>query len=57
MVKKVQSSLMNNNQLFTEAIGLLKTLIATPSFSKVEDAAAALIEKFLKDHEIAIQRH
>jgi acetylornithine deacetylase/succinyl-diaminopimelate desuccinylase-like protein len=32
------------------AVGLLKRLIATPSFSKDESNTAALIEVFLKDH-------
>jgi acetylornithine deacetylase len=34
--------------LQTEAIGLLKQLIATPSFSKEEDKTAAVIESYLR---------
>ena len=33
--------------LQTEAIALLKQLIATPSFSKEEDKTADIIEEFL----------
>lgn len=42
---------MNNENLHTlqeEVIGLLKQLIATPSFSKEEDKTADLLETFLK---------
>ena len=39
-----------------EAIGLLKELIATPSFSKQEDHTAAIIGKFLADKNIAATR-
>lgn len=48
---------MNNTQLHTEAIELLKQLIATPSFSKEEDKTADIIEKFLKDHSVKTNRH
>ncbi len=43
---------MNNalEILQKEAIGLLKDLIATPSFSKEEDNTADLIEQFLNKH-------
>ncbi|MFL5741816.1 MAG: M20 family metallo-hydrolase [Flavisolibacter sp.] len=43
--------------LQNEAIGLLKQLIATPSFSREEDRSALLIEKFLKEKGIEVERH
>src|ERR1700754_1255755 len=42
---------MNNENLHTlqeEVTGLLKQLIATPSFSKEEDKTAGILESFLK---------
>jgi acetylornithine deacetylase len=39
-----------------EAIGLLKELIATPSFSKEEDAAATLIEQWLNSQQVETHR-
>lgn len=48
---------MNNQQLHTEAINLLKQLIATPSFSKEEDKTASIIENFLKDRGVKTNRH
>lgn len=48
---------MNNQQLHTEAISLLKHLIATPSFSKEEDGTASIIERFLKDHGVKTNRY
>jgi len=40
-----------------QAIALLKQLIATPSFSGEEDGTAALIEQFLKDHGVEVNRY
>jgi acetylornithine deacetylase len=40
-----------------KVIGLLKNLIATPSFSKEEAATAALIRSFLEEHQIPAQQH
>lgn len=48
---------MNNTQLHTEAINLLKELIATPSFSREEDKTAAIIENFLQAHGVTTGRH
>lgn len=48
---------MNNQQLHTEAINLLKQLIATPSFSKEEERTACMIENFLKDRGIKTNSH
>ncbi len=42
--------------LFTDAIDLLKKLIATPSFSREEQNTAEIIIDFLKKHQIAIHR-
>jgi len=38
------------------AIGLLKQLIATPSFSKEEDNSSALIKTFLETHEVKTEQ-
>lgn len=48
---------MSNQQFHTDAIDLLKQLIATPSFSKEEDKTASLIENFLKDRGVKTNRH
>ena len=45
-----------STELYTEAIGLLKRLIAEPSFSKEEDKTAAIIAHFLGSKGIAAQR-
>lgn len=50
---------MNNRSidtLFEEAIGLLKKLIATPSFSKEEDQTASVISRFLAAQGVATAR-
>ena len=44
------------NSLFTQAVTLLKQLIAIPSFSKEEDKTADLIEQFLKERGITPHR-
>ena len=41
----------------SEAIDLLKQLIATPSFSKEEDNSAALIKSFLEKHEVKTEQY
>jgi acetylornithine deacetylase len=43
--------------LQNEAVGFLKKLIATPSFSKEEDNSSALIKDFLLQHEIPAQQY
>jgi acetylornithine deacetylase len=48
---------MNREHLATQAIGLLKELIATPSFSKEEDKTAAVIENHLKQFNVDAKRH
>ena len=48
---------MSTTKLQTEDIELLKQLIATPSFSKEEDKTAAIIESFLKNHGVKVNRH
>lgn len=45
------------DELFYEAIDLLKSLIATPSVSRQEDAATGKVEAFLKTKGCATQRH
>ncbi len=49
---------MNNYSqiLFQEAIGLLKELIAKPSFSKEEDQTASIISRFLAEQGLATTR-
>ena len=50
---------MNNkdlNILQSEAIDLLKKLIATPSFSKEENNTASVIEEFLQSKDVATER-
>lgn len=48
---------MTKEQLHAGAIGLLKQLIATPSFSKEEHNTATIIENFLHGHGIETNRH
>lgn len=47
---------MLDQQLYIDAVELLKQLIATPSFSKEEDKTADIIEAFLKDQLIITNR-
>ena len=43
--------------LQSNAIDLLKQLIATPSFSKEEDNSSALIKTFLEKHEVKAEQY
>ncbi|OQY96301.1 MAG: acetylornithine deacetylase [Sphingobacteriales bacterium UTBCD1] len=45
------------NQLYDEATGLLKKLIATPSFSREEDKTSELLENFFKERNILVHKH
>ncbi len=47
---------MTTNELFNEAVGLLKQLIATPSFSKEENDTAEIICAFFKKHTVPFAR-
>ena len=47
----------NIYDLQREAIDLLKGLIVTPSFSREEDKTADIIQAFLKEHSIDVNRH
>ena len=47
---------MSENELHTEAIQLLKQLIATPSYSREESGTADLIQEWLKAHGIETER-
>lgn len=47
---------MSIDQLYNEAVGLLKQLISTPSFSKEEDKTATLIEQFFAAKNIPSNR-
>lgn len=40
-----------------DAVELLKTLIATPSFSREEDQTSSVLEKFLEDKNIPVSKH
>jgi acetylornithine deacetylase len=44
------------NILFQESVNLLKELISTPSFSREEDATAAIIEQFFQSKQIPVHR-
>lgn len=60
MANREQILSMSNEQLLilqAEAIGLLKQLIATPSFSKEEDNTADIIEQFLEKKGIKTRVH
>jgi acetylornithine deacetylase/succinyl-diaminopimelate desuccinylase-like protein len=45
-----------HKKLFQNALTLLQTLIATPSFSKEENGTATLIEGFFKKHSVETKR-
>ncbi|HET6253531.1 MAG TPA: M20 family metallo-hydrolase [Puia sp.] len=47
---------MNNGNHHIEAIGLLKELIAIPSFSKEEEKTGDLIEEYLRRKGVTVQR-
>ena len=47
---------MPEEKLYTDAVGLLKQLIAIPSFSKEEDKTATAIENFFREKGISINR-
>jgi acetylornithine deacetylase len=47
---------MSITYLYTEAVGLLKQLIATPSISKEENITADIIGGFFSKHHIAFER-
>lgn len=44
-------------EIFQDAITLLKQLISTPSFSKEEEKSATLLENFLKEKNINVNRN
>ena len=48
---------MNISELQEKAIELLKNLIQTQSFSQEEEGTAALLESWMKDHDIVYDRH
>jgi len=48
---------MRIEELYNEAVELLKQLISTPSLSKEEDKAASIIQSFLHSHSIASHRY
>lgn len=48
---------MEIKELKNQALELLKSLIATPSFSKEEDPTAVLLEKWFVDHNMQYNRH
>ncbi|MDB5280277.1 MAG: acetylornithine deacetylase [Ferruginibacter sp.] len=47
---------MTTTELYNEAVGLLKQLIATPSFSKEENDTAEIICAFFKKHDVPFAR-
>lgn len=48
---------MNQNQLISHSIELLKELIATPSFSKEENDTAEILHHFFEDQDIPTKRY
>lgn len=46
----------NTDTLYFDAVELLKKLIATPSFSREENQTADILQDFLQQHRIPIQR-
>lgn len=48
--------MMTTNELFNQAVGLLKQLIAMPSFSKEENDTAEIICAFFKKHDVPFAR-
>ncbi len=48
---------MTSDQLFHQALELLKKLISTSSFSKEEDKTATIIEDFFKGNRLETNRH
>jgi len=48
---------METTNLYDGAVALLKQLIATSSLSREEDAAATLIETFLREREVPVHRY
>jgi acetylornithine deacetylase len=48
--------MMTTTELYSEAVGLLKQLIATPSFSKEENDTAEIICAFFKKHNVPFAR-
>ena len=58
-MKREQPLLMTKDIsiLQNEAVGLLKKLIATPSFSKEEDNSSALIKEFLLQRSVAAEQY
>ncbi|MDP4283635.1 MAG: M20 family metallo-hydrolase [Bacteroidota bacterium] len=51
------NELKNIDELFSDAVGLLKQLISTPSFSKEENKTADLLENFLQQKNIKANRY
>ncbi len=47
---------MTQETLYTDAVGLLKQLIATPSFSSEEDATAEILFRFLQQKDVTPYR-
>lgn len=56
-MKKEQASSGSKEKLSADAIDLLKTLIAIPSFSREEEGTARAIESFLQQQGVTTHRH
>jgi acetylornithine deacetylase len=54
---KKEPVLLSKDELHLAATELLKSLVATQSFSKEEDKTATLIENFLQNHSVETNRH
>ncbi|MEO9210290.1 MAG: M20/M25/M40 family metallo-hydrolase, partial [Ginsengibacter sp.] len=53
----MMNDVKNIEQLYLDAVNLLKQLIATPSFSKEENNTADLLELFLQQKDIKANRY
>jgi acetylornithine deacetylase len=54
---KAEKPAIPPGELFTDALDLLKKLICVPSFSKEEDGTADIIENFLEERNIKVNRY
>ncbi len=49
--------LVNSHQTIQDALGLLKQLISTPSFSREESSTAEILENHLVSNKVIVKRH
>lgn len=56
-IPRNETYIMEIQSLYNDAVALLKTLVATPSFSREEDRTAGILEQFFKERGISTHRH